>query len=600
MDRPEPTSYSSPSNGTVAKLAPLTTDDQAKEAFQLPNMKSNTKSSKHPQHESSLVSSTDAPSDPEDRPRPPSPDKPLETALPTAAKGGSVPSMSGPLFKGSSSSNGCDAKGGSKPSDQVTQSYSAAPSSAPESQNTTGSSWQQQHLLSLSNIATSLSSIAAPEVAASHTGTADPVDHQAEGSAKESGQASQPKVAAPVVTASLADTTHPSDHQTEGSSKESDHAPQSKVVASVVAASQTHHSGHQAEGSSKEYGQASQSQRPTGFPWLEEPSPAPFHPPKAANGTGPAEPPASIIGSSDDNAGGIFDDADDDDQMQLPGLASNSVEPERVRISSLLLASPSVPERISDVRRLAIRSIVTGTPTKLPAMNAASSAEGVKAGGQIAVKQEATEQVKSRKKRGTKEPKMKRPLQGRILLSKKESEQASALFRGKGDLSECLSQKDCLFLADRFWIFTVEQLEFVLNTESKESESSSSKLLDEILSELARRSLPQQQEDPGAELDGEALVINDATQAPEPGLQESMDVTIDELRSTGNDLDASAAESVVCGPSSQESSITLASASDLVTNQSNVAPPFGDSTHKMEVDTTISETNTNEPSSSQR
>jgi hypothetical protein len=62
-----------------------------------------------------------------------------------------------------------------------------------------------------------------------------------------------------------------------------------------------------------------------------------------------------------------------------------------------------------------------------------------------------------------KPPKRKRAKPTRkVLVASKERDQAMALLRGKTDLSDCLPARDCDFLGEECWIFTVEQLEFAL------------------------------------------------------------------------------------------------------------------------------------------
>lgn len=186
-----------------------------------------------------------------------------------------------------------------------------------------------------------------------------------------------------------------------------------------------------------------------------------------------------------DEAGGIFDDADDDNdggQLQLPRSASSLPQ------ASEVLPSPNGPGSLAPKedsgagdRRSVIRNIVTGSPGRV-------IPPGVVGSG-LSVAKADTIPVKPRKKRSEVEPKYKKPLQGRILISRKESELATAFFAGKCDLSECLHSDDCLFLADKFWIFTVEQLEFALQGESADAETCSSILFDEILSVLTRYEL---------------------------------------------------------------------------------------------------------------
>lgn len=322
----------------------------------------------------------------------------------------------------------------------------------------------------------------------------------------------------------------------------------------------------------------------------------------------PTDEPATVSsvrqkGSSDDpiTIGGIFDDADDDDQMQLPDFACSSVETgKRKQLASVGLASapPRAPgrdfERLSDDRRLAIRNIVTGSPSKMAKPNPPSTAPLVEAGESSSTIQGETATAKTRVRGGKNGPKIKKPLQIRVLRSKKESDHASRLLAGQGDLAECLPPEDCLFLGDNFWIFTVEQLSFVLNTHSNEADTSSPVLLDEILSKLARSSLIRRQKvlisqnDLAATSNGQARITDEKAQPPKP-----------DLRKCDENI---AAEIMVLEPSSSQASSTVdVLISDSVAKTSDAVASVRDSPnfpYKMEVITPVSEINENEPSSS--
>ena len=74
----------------------------------------------------------------------------------------------------------------------------------------------------------------------------------------------------------------------------------------------------------------------------------------------------------------------------------------------------------------------------------------------------------------------------RTLFGKKESIQATEFIRDKGDLADCLTLKDCFFLGETFWIFTVEQLAAALDTEHA-GEQSGGTIKGRILEALNRQ-----------------------------------------------------------------------------------------------------------------
>lgn len=164
-------------------------------------------------------------------------------------------------------------------------------------------------------------------------------------------------------------------------------------------------------------------------------------------------------------------------------------------------------------RAIAVGQVADKTERESTRMNAPSASETV----------DAIEKVTERKeegmlaKKGVKKAlKRKRVLQTRILVSKRDAEQADSLLLDKGDLSECLPSEDCLFLGDKFWIFTVQQLKFVLNT----AETSSTTILDQILVELASsfyRQWHDQMPENRLELavDDKAYVTDERSQASE-------------------------------------------------------------------------------------
>jgi hypothetical protein len=61
----------------------------------------------------------------------------------------------------------------------------------------------------------------------------------------------------------------------------------------------------------------------------------------------------------------------------------------------------------------------------------------------------------------------------KVLVARKEKEQAFALLRDKNDLLDCLDKVDCEFLGTELWIFTVEQLASILLSSTAENQSQS-------------------------------------------------------------------------------------------------------------------------------
>jgi hypothetical protein len=185
-----------------------------------------------------------------------------------------------------------------------------------------------------------------------------------------------------------------------------------------------------------------------------------------------AAPPSSSI---DDD---IFADADDD----VPaGAVSTAVANSGAPVVSLQYPSNTMksPPRanyqsqsLSPDQRPSIRSIVlgnTGKPilgAKKPSSVAAknpSSAVTKKPSNGAAKKPSNVPSVV------VKVPKRKTRPTRRVLIAKKEKEQATNLLQGVGDLLEWLPKEDCKFLAESFWIFTKDQLRWVL-TQSQDQE----------------------------------------------------------------------------------------------------------------------------------
>jgi hypothetical protein len=214
----------------------------------------------------------------------------------------------------------------------------------------------------------------------------------------------------------------------------------------------------------------------------------------------------------------IFADADDD----VPaGAVSTDIPNSGAPVASLQSPSNKMnsPPRanyqsqsLSPDQRPSIRSIVLGNAGKVilgakkPSGVAAkdpSSAVTKKPSNEAAKKPSSVPSVVVRVGDKEKANKRKTRPTRRVLIAKKEKEQATNLLQGVGDLLDWLPRGDCKFLAESFWIFTRNQLRWVL-TESKDQEEGSvpvgtlkdatpsvkaSQLRDEILVKLATSKL---------------------------------------------------------------------------------------------------------------
>ena len=91
----------------------------------------------------------------------------------------------------------------------------------------------------------------------------------------------------------------------------------------------------------------------------------------------------------------------------------------------------------------------------------------------------------------TQERKRKKPVKPikKVLHAAREQEAADKAIRGKIDLARVLPEEDCYFLGKEFWIFTVQQLEFVLSDpEDGTTNESSQRILwrEELLNKLTK------------------------------------------------------------------------------------------------------------------
>jgi hypothetical protein len=170
----------------------------------------------------------------------------------------------------------------------------------------------------------------------------------------------------------------------------------------------------------------------------------------------PEEPPSSP---------GIFDDADEDDTFDLSAY------------KPVISVSPPAPRMI----RPDIMAAILGTPPRGMPLFSGKPKDGGE--NQLGKPLKRRKQAKLLRK---------------VFVAKKEQEGAEDLIRGKIDLLKVLPESDCRFLGKEFWIFTLQQLEFILaekvdpsgNAPSDSTESSTSKrdLRRELLERMATSS----------------------------------------------------------------------------------------------------------------
>jgi hypothetical protein len=224
-------------------------------------------------------------------------------------------------------------------------------------------------------------------------------------------------------------------------------------------------------------------------------------------------PPAAAAPSSkiDDDR---FADADDDVPVgAVSTAAANSSAPAAsLQSPSSKLKSPPranyQSQSLSPSQRPSIRSIVLG--------NAGKAIVGAKKPSSVVAKKPSSEAAKKPSSVVAKKPSnvpgvtvkvslAKRKLRPtrRMLIAKKEKEQATKLLQGVGDLLEWLPKEDCKFLAESFWILTKDQLRWVLAQSQDQEEVAvpdgiskdatpsvkASQLRDEILVKLATSKL---------------------------------------------------------------------------------------------------------------
>ena len=170
--------------------------------------------------------------------------------------------------------------------------------------------------------------------------------------------------------------------------------------------------------------------------------------------------------NSDHDKSGVLDDTDEGNSKsdRVKGSPRRDEEP-------LAIGKNSIGD-LSPAQRPSIRDIVLGStkPSPQPDGKAPLKEEATKSAA--AMKQEqkpastaSTDNNSTKKKTGhaLNSRKVKK-----VFVAKKEREQAFAMLRDKDQLMDCLEKEDCLFLAEKFWIFTVQQLSFVLGLDETE------------------------------------------------------------------------------------------------------------------------------------
>lgn len=176
-----------------------------------------------------------------------------------------------------------------------------------------------------------------------------------------------------------------------------------------------------------------------------------------------------------------------DNSMNRANLADDNVTTLESNVFEIIrdTTEHSLPKGNASIqnsgRHLAIRSIVTGSPSKL--MNAGKPNKVTSHSTRM------EEDVgKPRPKKRVKREKITidKPLHERPLLSKKDSDQATALLSGKGDLADFLPREDC-FILGKLWIFTAKQLSAALNSDSLPLGTPFRASYEEIIHELTHR-----------------------------------------------------------------------------------------------------------------
>lgn len=155
------------------------------------------------------------------------------------------------------------------------------------------------------------------------------------------------------------------------------------------------------------------------------------------------------IASSGD---GIFDDAEEELSFVPPSYDSEQIAPKTSCPKESPKVSKAESKKAPATKPVPKSKKAPSGPRKASPFPMGSKADGAK----------GTSQKKKKSSKPTK----------RVLFGRKEKDQAASIMAGKDDLTGVIDLHDCRFLGRAFWIFTVQQLEFVLNaTEASETTS---------------------------------------------------------------------------------------------------------------------------------
>jgi len=202
--------------------------------------------------------------------------------------------------------------------------------------------------------------------------------------------------------------------------------------------------------------------------------------------------------------GGIFDDADEDSFVapvyEASTLPDAHLPPQIVKApnSPLVFSTPDpsceavlkpASPALSESRRAegkANTPVKNSTKTKGGEGKAKSPVKThAKAKGTDDKSGKTTQTDAKKKKKPTKPVK-------RVLIGKKEKDLATTLLSDKDDLAGIISHKHCLFLGKELWIFTVQQLEYVLlstDTVSGDNNDTGTGSVDSPLAGLSHRAV---------------------------------------------------------------------------------------------------------------
>ena len=196
-----------------------------------------------------------------------------------------------------------------------------------------------------------------------------------------------------------------------------------------------------------------------------------------------------VGGSSGPNDGGIFDDADDDNTFEVPTRypALNRVPRHTPGNHMSATAARSLQNIARIVRQEQDDSISFDSPQQSKTANTLLSANsdsddngGARFDDAAVVEQDGISIAGYDNSNLGKRKKPSKPTR-RVLFSKKEQDAAEALLKGKIDLLRILPEEDCRFLGENLWVFTLQQLECILNhTDQKERQRNGSVVDDTV------------------------------------------------------------------------------------------------------------------------